>query len=134
MVGGTQATPRGETIHRVLQQVARISVASGAVQTIAPRLTLDRLSRHPNPLSRHLFSTVGMFMVVSGGSLSAALGLPASDAGPALAWCAAQKVGAATAVAIGVRRRVLSRAALGVAAFDLASGLLILDYRRRMTR
>ena len=65
---------------------------------------------------------------------SAALGLPDSDAGPALAWCAAQKVGAAAAVAIGVRRRVLSRAALGVAAFDFASGLLILDYRRRMTR
>jgi hypothetical protein len=126
-------SPR-ETIRRALQHVARISVASGALQTVAPGLTLDRLSLHPDPLSRHLFSTVGMFMVVSGGSLSAALGLPVSDAGPALAWCAAQKVGAAAAVAIGVRRRVLSPAALGVAAFDLASGLLILDYRRRLSR
>jgi hypothetical protein len=123
--------PRREATRRALQTVARISVVSGALQAVAPASTLDRLSQHPDLLSRHLFSTVGMFMVVSGGSLSAALGLPPSDAGPALAWCAAQKVGAAAAVAIGVRRKVLSPVALGVAAFDFASGLLILDYRRR---
>ncbi len=116
---------------RTLENVARVTIVSGGLQAIAPGLTLDRMSHHPDSLSKHLFSTVGMFMVVSGGSLATALSLPESDARPALAWCAAQKIGAAAAVVIGVRRHNLSPMALGVAAFDFASGLLILDYRRR---
>ncbi len=108
-----------------------MTVASGALQAAAPRLTLDRLARRPDALSAHLFATVGMFMTVSGGALSAALRLPADEGRRPLAWCAAQKVGAAAAVAIGVRRKALSPLALPVAAFDLASGLLTLDYRRR---
>ncbi len=116
---------------RTLENVARVTIVSGGLQAVAPGLTLDRMSRRPDSLSKHLYSTIGMFMVVSGGSLSTALRLPDSDARPALAWCAAQKIGAAVAVAIGVRRHDLSRMALGVAAFDFASGLLILDYRRR---
>lgn len=117
---------------RALRNVALVTMASGAVQAIAPGLTLDRLSRRPDSLSKHMFATVGMFMVVSGGSLAAALRLRSSETKGPLAWCAAQKIGAAGAVAVGVRRQVLSPLTLGVAAFDLASGLLILDYRQRM--
>lgn len=116
---------------RALEGVAWVTVASGVLQMAAPRLTLDRLARRPDALSAHLFATVGMFMTVSGGTLAAALGLPAGEGRRPLAWCAAQKIGAAAAVTIGVRRRVLSPLALPVAVFDLASGLLTLDYRRR---
>jgi hypothetical protein len=120
-----------ETERRALDAVAWLTVASGALQAVAPKLTLDRLARQPDALSAHLFATVGMFMTLSGGVLAASLRLSESDRSAPLALCAAQKIGAATAVAIGVRRRVLSPLALGVAAFDLASGILTLHYRRR---
>jgi hypothetical protein len=121
----------GDTERQVLNGVAWLTLASGALQAVAPRLILNRLARRPDALSTHLFGTVGMFMTVSGGVLAASLRLSATDQSGPLAWCAAQKIGAATAVAIGVRRRVLSPLALGVAAFDLASGVLTLHYRRR---
>ena len=45
---------------------------------------------------------------------------------------AAQKLGASAAVGLGVRRGLLSPLALGVAGFDALSGLLALDYWRRL--
>jgi hypothetical protein len=123
--------PITETERRALEAVAWLTVASGALQAVVPRLTLDRLSPRPDPLGTHMFATVGMFMTVSGGVLAASLHLPAASRKGPLAWCAAQKIGAAVAVAIGVRRRILSPLALAVASFDLASGLITLDYRRR---
>jgi hypothetical protein len=118
---------------RSLQVVAWVTLGSGAVQAVAPCLSLDRLARHADPLATHLFATVGMFMTVSGGFLAAALRLPASDRRAPLGWCAAQKMGSAAAVAIGVRHKVLSPVALSVAAFDFVSGALLLDYCRRAT-
>ena len=45
-----------------------VTEASGAVQFVAPGLVLNRLARQPDQLSRHLFATIGMFMVVAGGA------------------------------------------------------------------
>jgi hypothetical protein len=123
--------PISDTERRGLEVIAWLTLVSGALQAAAPRLTLGHLTDRPDALGTHMFATVGMFMTVSGGMLAAALRLPAGDGRGPLAWCAAQKIGAATAVAIGVRRKVLAPAALGVAAFDLASGILTLDFRRR---
>jgi ABC-type Fe3+-siderophore transport system permease subunit len=113
--------------------VAALTTVSGTVQMVAPALTLDRLARQPDRLSRHLFATVGMFMVVAGGTLHRALQPSNPDPG-LLAWSAAQKFGASGAVAIGVGRRILSPLAIPVAAFDLASGLICLAYRRELRR
>jgi hypothetical protein len=118
---------------RALEVVAALTAASGALQMVSPGLVLDRLARQPDRLSKHLFGTVGMFMAVSGGTLHRVLRSPEPDPG-LLAWAAAQKFGASGAVAIGVGRRVLSPLALGVAAFDLASGLLCLAFRRNLRR
>ncbi|MGH9114645.1 MAG: hypothetical protein ACRDWW_02330 [Acidimicrobiales bacterium] len=115
-----------------LEVVGALTVVSGAVQAAAPRLVLDRLAHRPDALSSHLFATVGMFMTVSGGALLAALRLPAAGVGGPLAWCAAQKLGSSAAVALGVKRGVLSPLSLPVAAFDLASGLLAVSYRARV--
>lgn len=116
-----------------LDGVAALTVASGLLQVVAPRLVLRRLARDPDRLSTHFFGTVGMFMTVSGGTLHRALHLPEPD-GRLLTWSVAQKLGAAGAVVIGVRRRLLSPLALAVAAFDLASGMLCLVYRLRLRR
>ena len=45
---------------------------------------------------------------------------------------AGQKLGAAVAVSLAVKRGLLSPLALGVAGFDLFSALLAADYWRRL--
>jgi hypothetical protein len=114
-----------------LRVVAASTAASGAVLMMAPGFVLDRLAGHPDRLSRHLFGTVGMFMVMSSGTLGRALRPPQPDPS-LLAWSAAQKMGAGGAVIVAVLRRIMSPAALAVAAFDLASGALCLSLRRNL--
>ena len=70
---------------------------------------------------------VGMFMVLFGGLLLQALFASRPQPIPVF-WCGMQKFGAAAAVSVGVFREVLSWLALGVAAFDLFSAVLILVY------
>ena len=105
-----------------LRAIANITVLSGALQMVKPGWVLGRLSPQPAPLARHLFGTIGMFMVVCGGTLRRSLAARNPDPG-LLVWAALQKLGASGAVGIGVRRRLFSPQALLVAAFDLASGL-----------
>jgi hypothetical protein len=111
---------------RALRVVAALTAASGALQVVAPGFVLDRMASRPDRLSRHVFATVGMFMVVSGGTLLRALHPPEPDPG-LIAWSAAQKFGSSGLLAIGISRQVLWPKALPVAAFDLASGLLCLS-------
>jgi hypothetical protein len=81
--------------------------------------------------ARHFFGTIGMFMVVVGGGLLSALLRPGRE--PIIAfWAALQKLGASVAVGLGVQRRIFSPLALGVAFFDLLSGLLAAEHWRRM--
>lgn len=124
--------PSSKAQRRALEVVGWLTAAAGAAQVAVPNLTLQRLAPEPDRLSSHLFATVGMFMTVSGGYLLAAIALPESRSKRLLWWCAAQKVGAAAAVGVGVKRRLLSPLALVVAVFDLASGALVLVYRRRL--
>jgi hypothetical protein len=111
--------------------ISAATVASGATQMLAPGFMLRLLKCPDTPADRQFFGTIGMFMVVMGGSLLHAL--LAEEPGPSqLAWSAAQKLAASGAVAIGIRRRIFSRRALPVAAFDLVSGVVCLAHRRRL--
>jgi hypothetical protein len=112
---------------RLLQGIAATTAATGALQAATPGTTLRLLRSEDSAAARHFFGTVGMFMACTGG-----LGLARPDDRAVVTMTAAQKLGAAAAVGIGVRRGVFSPLALGVAAFDAASGLLALDYRRRL--
>jgi hypothetical protein len=123
----------GAGLPRALRAVADITVVSGAVQMVKPGWVLGQLSAEPPALARQLFGTIGMFMVVSGGTMRRALNTPSPDQG-VLVWAVAQKLGASTAVCIGVRRGLFSPRALPVAAFDLASGLGCLAYLWRQSR
>jgi hypothetical protein len=118
---------------RALRAVAGLTVVSGAVQMVRPQWVLGELSPQSTPLDQHLFGTIGMFMVVSGGTLDRCLAVPNADRG-LLIWAAMQKLGASTAVGIGVRRRLYSPRALPIAAFDLASGLGCLAYAWQRSR
>ena len=118
---------------RALRAIAGITVVSGGLQMVRPDWVLGELSPQPTPLDQHLFGTIGMFMVVSGGTLDRCLAVPSPDRG-LLIWAALQKLGASTAVGIGVRRRLFSPRVLPVAAFDLVSGLGCLAYAWQRSR
>jgi hypothetical protein len=122
-----------DTERRALLGVGALTVVSGAVQVAVPQKLLDALDVEDSPATRQLFGTVGMFMVIVGGLLVGALRRPAARR-EVLLGASLQKLGAAGAVAIGVRRSVFSPRALLVAGFDFASGLLALDYLRRLRR
>lgn len=117
-------------IRRALIAISALTVVSGAVQALAPARLLRALSARDDATARHFFATIGMFMVVVGGGLLNALLRPGRQ--PIIVfWAALQKLGAAVAVGLGVRRRIFSPPALGVAFFDLLSGLLAAEHWRR---
>ena len=118
-------------IRRSLIAISGITMVTGAIQVLAPRRMLQALMAEDDDAARHFFGTIGMFMVVVGGGLLNALLRPGRD--PVIVfWGALQKLGASVAVGIGVRRRIFSPLALGVAFFDLLSGLLAAEHWRRI--
>jgi hypothetical protein len=121
-----------ELERKALMGIAGATVASGASQILAPGAMLGSLGVEDSPATRQLFGTVGLFMAIVGGLLFGAVRGP-RQARQVVLWASAQKLGAAGAVAIGVRRSVFSPVVLFVASFDFASGLLGLDYWRRLS-
>lgn len=117
------------TLRRVLLLIAVLTVISGLVQAAAPGRLLGLLSAESTPATRHFFGIVGMFMVLFGGLLWHALASH-SPQPIAVLWAALQKFGASMAVALGVWHGIFSPLALGVAGFDLLSGILAIMYWR----
>jgi hypothetical protein len=115
---------------RITGFIALVTVLTGAAQLVLPEKLLPLLQVEPTATAAHLFATIGMFMVLFGAAVLHALSR--EEALPVvLLWAACQKVGAALLVAWGVNKGVFAPLALLVAAFDLASGLLFFDLRRR---
>ena len=112
---------------RMLRRIGIATVATGASQAAAPAISLSLLRGDDTPTARHFFGTVGMFMVCTGG-----LAVARPDDRAVTLMTAVQKAGAAAAVGLAVKRGLLSPLALGVAGFDALSGLLALDYARRL--
>ncbi len=109
-----------------------ISIAtliSGIVQIFAPGFILDLIHGESTPATRQGFGTGGMFMMLFGGMLLEVL-LSRQYVQPVFLWAALQKIGAFIAVALGVSRHLFGHVALGVACFDLFSGILIFIYMK----
>jgi hypothetical protein len=122
----------GDPLRLVLLAIAAVTVVTGACQMVAPGLVLELLSTDSasSSLSRHLFATVGMFMIVIGGLLAQQLLSPRAPSFPLL-WVGLQKFGAFALVTAGVARDLFTGLALLVALFDLATaGLCWLLWRR----
>jgi hypothetical protein len=122
---------RSRLLRQALLGISVTTVASGGLQMAAPGFVLKQLDASRADTERQLFATVGMFMVVVGGLLIHDL-VRHEDDPTVLLWAGLQKVGAAGAVAIGVKRQVFARRALAVAGFDAISGLGCLAYRARI--
>lgn len=118
-------------LRRLLLLIAVITVISGLVQAAVPGRMLAMLAAESTPASRHFFGIVGMFMVLFGGMLWQALVTDPPQPVPVL-WAGLQKFGASAAVGLGVLHGIFSPLALGVAGFDLGSGILIVIYWRMM--
>jgi hypothetical protein len=104
--------------------IAVVTVLSGIGQLLEPGAVLRLLSATPDPTSRHLFATIGMFMAVIGGLTLHAL-LEGTGPPPyVIMWATAQKLGASVAVAIGVADGLFGAVALPVALFDFATAAL----------
>jgi len=107
--------------------IAALTFVSGLVQMIDPSFVLKMVGAKIDPTSDHFFAIVGMFMALFGGLMWQVSSDPAVGPKP-IFWCALQKVGAATAVPLGVVKGIFSAMALGVAAFDFVSAILLFIY------
>lgn len=120
-----------EVLDRGVIAIAGSTVLSGLLQIAKPGSVLRFIGAKDSPTNRHLFGTVGMFMVVIGGALLHAHLFDTGARRLILGWACLQKIGAAIAVAIGVARGVFAPIALLVAGFDFMSSLLIAWRRTR---
>ena len=107
--------------------ISLITLFSGLAQVFMPAVVLNLIGAEATPLSTHLFGIVGMFMALFGG-LMLHVAYSARAGQEAIWWCAFQKLGAFAAVSLGVVNGLFSVLALGVALFDLFSGILFLYY------
>ena len=118
-------------LHRLLVIISLVTVLSGLTQLVFPGLVLRILSAEQTATSSHLFATIGMFMVGFGGVFLHSL-LTARPDPVVVLWAALQKFGAFALVALGVAHGLFAWLALGVACFDLVSGLLAGLYWRKL--
>ncbi len=118
-------------LHALLVIISILTVLSGLTQMIFPRLVLQILAAQITPTTTHFFATVGMFMIGFGGVFLQSLVSGKPDPVVAL-WASLQKFGASVLVGLGVAYGVFSWLALGVAGFDLVSGLLAILYWRKI--
>ena len=113
--------------------IAAITVVSGLVQMLAPRIVLRLIGTESTSASAHFFGIVGMFMLLFGGALlHEVFSAPAQ---PIVAlWAGLQKFGAVAAVVLGVLKGIFSPLALLVSSFDLVSALIIFVYWSRIRK
>ena len=113
--------------------IGAITVVSGLAQLLAPGFVLAIIGGDTAPAATQGFATVGMFMVVTGAMLVQDLWRRSGEPTVPL-WIGVQKVAAAALVGLGVSRGLFAPLALGVAAFDLLSGVLAFLFVARLKR
>jgi hypothetical protein len=117
----------------VLIVIAAVTTVSGAAQLLAGAFVLKQIAPAAEPASVHLFQTVGMFMMITGAMFLQSLLTRSSE--PAIPlWIAVQKLAAAVLVGLAWWKGLFLPIALGVAAFDAATGLLAFVFWRRLKR
>ena len=109
--------------------ISVITIASGLTQVVMPGFVLNVIGAEVTGISKHLFGIVGMFMALFG-SLMLHTVYQTHTSSTAVFWCAMQKLGAFVAVSIGVYNELFGWMAMGVAIFDLISGVLFLYYTK----
>ncbi|HVQ09058.1 MAG TPA: hypothetical protein VMS43_11560 [Allosphingosinicella sp.] len=123
-----------DTFIRLLLILTAVStVISGLVQMVAPGFVLGIIGADASAPSQHLFRTVGMFMLITGAMFLQAL-LSQSKESSIPLWIGVQKLAAAALVGWGVYAGLFGGLALGVAAFDLLTGILAFIFLARLSK
>ncbi|MDB5261454.1 MAG: patatin protein [Adhaeribacter sp.] len=125
------ASVKPALLYKALLFISGITVLTGLVQVVAAPLVLNFIGADTGKTSAHFFAIIGMFMALFGGLLWQSLRQSPVNPVPVW-WCACQKIGAAAAVGLGVLTGIFSGLALGVALFDLLSGILIFIFWRKI--
>ncbi len=121
------AKPMKKFLNLIIVAISAATVLSGLTQMVAPKFVLGFIGGQITPAAAHFFSIIGMFMVLFGGLMLHTI-YSAVPARAAILWCAFQKLGAFAAVSLGIINGIFSFLAIGVALFDLFSGILFLYY------
>lgn len=119
-------------LNLIIVLISLATVLSGLAQVVAPTFVLNTIGAEGTPATAYLFSVIGMFMALFGGMMLHALYSPHSNK-VATMWAGFQKLGAAFAVGIGIMYGVFSTLAIGVAVFDLFSGIIFLYYHSTLS-
>ena len=118
-------------IRLLLILIAAATVISGVTQLVAPGFVLNIIEGDASPGAQHLFRTVGMFMAITGALFLQTLLNHSTDRAIPL-WIGVQKLAAAGLVAWAVYAGLFGPLALGVAGFDLVSGILAWIFMARI--
>jgi hypothetical protein len=116
---------------RIVLLIAWMTTITGLIQIVAPGLFLPVLGIKDNVGASHLFSTVGMFMVIIGGMTAHTM----ASKHPhqlTLTWSSLQKLGASLAVGIGITRGIFAPIAWIVVLTDASSFLIYFAYVRSL--
>jgi hypothetical protein len=120
-------------LYWLLVIISVTTLISGIVQIFNPAFILRLISAEVTPTTGQLFGTVGMFMALFGGMLLQVLHSK-RYVKPVFLWAGLQKIAASIAVPIGFCRHLFGPFGLGVAGFDLLSGILIFVYMAMLSR
>ena len=118
-------------LYRILLFIAVATNLSGLVLIFAAPSILKLLQAEHDKTSSYFFAVVGMFMFLFGGLLYRSLINKKGQREP-IFWCTLQKFGASIAIGLGVYNAVFSSLAIGVAVFDLLSGILLFIYLKNL--
>jgi hypothetical protein len=110
-------------IRVLLILIAVITVLAGATQMLASGLMLQIIGADVSPVSQHWFTTVGMFMVITGAMFAQTLWARSKERAVPL-WIGVQKLAAAVLVAWAFAKGQTNALVLFVCAFDFASAVL----------
>ncbi len=114
-------------LNLIIVIISLATVISGLVQMFSPLFVLKLTGAHVSPAGSHFFAIIGMFMTLFGALMLFTV-YSAVPNRPAVMICALQKLGAFAAVGLGILNGIFSTPALGVALFDLISGILFIYY------
>lgn len=110
--------------------VGAATAASGVGLMLMPRLALRLLGAGRTDPAPFLFRVVGMFMLVSGGSMADVCRAP-EPSPVGLRWALAAKIGATVMVSGGIRKHWMGKQAVALAAIDAAAAGLLIQVSRR---
>ncbi len=110
-------------IRVLLIVIAIITVLTGSAQMLASGLMLQIIGADASPVSQHWFTTVGMFMVITGAMFAQTLWARSKERAVPL-WIGVQKLAAAVLVTWAFAKGQTNALVLFVGAFDFASAVL----------